>query len=333
MFVKCVKDGVLFHVLGKMFHVTIVRADWDMCALQGGDVGEVWLLFGTAEAGTGQPYPFRVVLKVQKQWERFGDPDSWRREYDLYVSGFDGVFSPALRWPTCYHASMRDGETWLWLAYVEGVSGNGLTADMLEHTAAALGHFQGRLYAQPPAFLRRVENLNTTAFMENDYRQWHSQTDAYRYIRAEDCAIPLHLRRMLVDLDRDADRIFAGIRTLPVVLCHKDLWLENIFYVNGDSVLIDWDTAGWGYGGEDIASLIADDTDPMHLGDYYRRCVPAYYQSFAEWADVSSIEDTYIREMILFKFGYRLVRRYLLGASDEGRYCQIQALQQIYDMK
>ena len=42
---------------------------------------------------------------------------------------------------------------------------------------------------------------------------------------------------------------------------------------------MDWDTAGWGYLGEDMASLIADEADIEHMVEYYRRCIPAYYKA------------------------------------------------------
>jgi len=46
------------------------------------------------------------------------------------------------------------------------------------------------------------------------------------------------------------------IERLPVVLCHRDFWVANIFYKDQKILLLDWDTTGWGYMGEDIASWI-----------------------------------------------------------------------------
>ena len=75
-----------------------------------GSVGNVALITGTIEGK-----PFQVVRKTQKKWDRPGDPDSWRREYDLYVSDLGKVFTDALRWPICYHAEISADETQLWL--------------------------------------------------------------------------------------------------------------------------------------------------------------------------------------------------------------------------
>jgi len=57
-------------------------------------------------------------------------------------------------------------------------------------------------------------------------------------------------------------RYFYG---LPIVLCHRDFWIENIFLSQGKLRLIDWDCVGWGFAGEDIASLIADDKDVEYM--------------------------------------------------------------------
>ncbi len=63
---------------------------------------------------------------------------------------------------------------------------------------------------------------------------------------------------------------------MPVVLCHRDLWIENIFLSDGRIRLIDCDCTGWSFIGEDIASLIADYTDVEDLDEYFRKLVPAY---------------------------------------------------------
>jgi hypothetical protein len=45
-------------------------------------------------------------------------------------------------------------------------------------------------------------------------------------------------------------------------------------YSSDDKIaLIDWDTAGWGYMGEGIASLIADESDVNYMTEYYNRCI------------------------------------------------------------
>ncbi len=320
---------VLSNYLGK----EISQIDYETEELHGGDVGDVKLIKGIAGTIDGEKIPYKLVLKIQKKWERFGDVLSWRREYDLYVSGLNAVFSDLLRWPHCYHAEISDHETQIWMEYIEGVSSNDLTVEILEHTALEIGRFQGRLFRENPPSLSNISNLGKTDFMKNDYSQWNNQTVEYKYIRTEGCEIPEHLCQMLIDMDNNSEAIFENIAKLPVVLCHRDFWLENIFFSDGKSILLDWDTAGWGYMGEDIASLIIDETDTDYLLEYYGKLVPAYYKGISEYMDTSLINNNYIWEMILIKFGYRIVSYYMFARSPEAKKEQINALQKIYEMK
>jgi len=282
----------LTKVLGKMLGVPINHAGYQLTELQGGTLGDVWLVEGIAETANGDKLPYRVVWKTQVKWERPGDPDSWRREYDLYVSDLGTVLSDELRWPECYHAELNGDKIEIWMEYVEGVSGGDLTLEMLELAALEIGRFQGKIFSQPQ-LLQNLSNFGDTGYLRRDYEQWHTQTYSYEqiipyvplpeyrkqalrdgslqllegksfeysFLRSATCEIPQHLKQMFLDIDDNMDAIFNKIASLPVVLCHRDFWVENIIYSNGKIRLIDWDTSGWGYLGEDIASLIADDYD------------------------------------------------------------------------
>jgi Phosphotransferase enzyme family. len=49
---------------------------------------------------------------------------------------------------------------------------------------------------------------------------------------------------MIIEIDDQSQEIFEHIEKLPIVLCHRDFWVANIFYSNGKILLIDWDTTG-----------------------------------------------------------------------------------------
>lgn len=51
----------------------------------------------------------------------------------------------------------------------------------------------------------------------------------------------------------------------------------------------------------------ADEADVPHMVEYYRQCISAYYRGFSEYAEVSSISDHCVHELILAMFGYRLL--------------------------
>ena len=325
----------LLSALGKMFRTKITHADCQSEQLYGGTLGNVRLITGTAEAANGEKQPYKVVWKTQKKWERYGDPGSWRREYDLYVSDLSKFFTDTLRWPECYHAEINREETeiQIWMEYIDGVSGLGLTGDMYERTAEEWGCFQGRLYSEQPSCLKNLTNMSKVDYAKSFYLNYKSWGKVYNYIRSDDCEIPKHICEMLIEIDDNSDEVWSRIEKLPVVLCHRDFWVANIFHSAGKTILIDWDTTGWGYLGEDIASLIADEADVDHMVEYFQRCVPAYYKGFSEHADISHITDNCIRELILVMFGYRLVEWYLNAESDEEKMLQINTLQKIYEMK
>lgn len=328
-----IKAEALKEVLSKMLGTNIFSIEFQTKHLHGGTVGKVQLVTGNAETTNGEKLPFKIVSKTQKKWERYGDPDSWRREYDFYKSNIGALFSESFRWPECYHVEMNEeeNETQIWMEYIEGISGLDLTGDMYERAAEELGRFQGKLYAEQPAFLQNLTNLSKVEYMKDFYLHYRSWDRVYDYIRSDDCGIPKHLCKMLIDIDESADEIFNRIEQLPIVLCHRDFWVTNIFHSDGKTILIDWDTTGWGYLGEDLASLIADEADVEHMVEYYHRCIPAYYKGFSEYADISHITDNCVYEMILLLFGYRLVEWYLNEGAGSNQH--IQTLQKVYEMQ
>lgn len=325
----------LIQVLCKLLGTSIKNAAYKSKRLHGGTLGDVRLISGEAVTDDGKTLPFKVVRKTQKKWSRYGDPGSWRREYDLYASDLGSAFDDSLRWPRCLHAEINaeEDQTEIWMEYIEGVSGLDLTGDMYQRAALELGRFQGRLYAQKPGFLADITNLSGVDYAKNFYLHYRSYKMVYDYIRGEDCEIPRHLCKMLIELDENSDEIFGRIQKLPVVLCHRDFWVTNIFYADGNIRLIDWDTAGLGYLGEDLASLIADEADVSNMAELYHRCVPAYYRGFGEHVDVSHITDDCVWEFILILFGYRLVEWYLEAKTPQGKALQIATLEEIYRIK
>lgn len=72
--------NTLLYVLSKMFDAKIRHADYQTKQLHGGTLGDVQLVTGRAEADDGKKFPYSLVLKIQKKWERYSDPNSWRRD-------------------------------------------------------------------------------------------------------------------------------------------------------------------------------------------------------------------------------------------------------------
>ena len=322
----------LKEVLSNMLGTLIIHADYQTQQLHGGTLGDVQLVKGTAETAEGGKLPYKVVLKTQEKWERYGDPDSWRREYDLYVSNLDQLFTDSLRWPECYHAEINGDKWQIWMEYIEGISGLELTSEMYVQAAEELGRFQGRLYAEQPDILQKLTKLSDADAMKNFYLHYRSWKVVYDYVRSDDSEIPKHLCDMIIGADEKSDEIWDCVEKLPIVFCHRDFWVTNIFCSDHKIILIDWDTTGWGHMGEDIISLIADEADVPNMVEYYQKCVPAYCKGFSEHVDISHISNLYIRERIILHFGYRLVEWYLDADSKEKKELHVSTLQKIYEM-
>ncbi|MCL2702453.1 MAG: phosphotransferase [Defluviitaleaceae bacterium] len=314
---------------GSKVNITKIDEGYRITKLSGGSVGHVELVTGTYDNK-----PFKAVIKTQKKWERPGDPNSWRREYDLYTSGLSEIFTETFRWPKCYHAEISNDETKLWTEYIEGVSGSDLTVEMYEKIAEGLGRFHGKLFAEK--FTLPTENLCNADGMKDFYRYNRSKKELYNYIRRSDCKIPRHLCKMIADMDEKSDKVWAEIEKLPIVLRHGDFFPPNIFYADDKIILIDWDSAGWSYLGEDIVNLIADSGDVDHMAEYYHTCVPAYLKGFSEFSDASQIESLYIYERIVMHFGYRLIGGVTWRndvKTPEEQKSDLNVLQKIYEME
>lgn len=65
---RIVKPEILALALGKMLDKTIIRADYQLKELQGGTVGDVWLVTGMVETSDGENLPYKMVWKTQKKF-------------------------------------------------------------------------------------------------------------------------------------------------------------------------------------------------------------------------------------------------------------------------
>jgi tRNA A-37 threonylcarbamoyl transferase component Bud32 len=318
--------------LKTMLGHNITDLSYEFQQLHGGTVGDVKLISGLAKDEDKKEKPFKLVLKTQKKWDRFSDPHSWRREFDLYATGLDLAFDETFKWPTCYYKEMDDESFTLWLEYIDGVTGDDLTVDMYEKVAYQLGKFQGKLYSEGHEPLKAIENLSSVDFIKKNYYHFRAWPEIHDYIRSDQCKLPKHLTQMLINLDQQSEEIWENIEKLPVVFCHRDYWNTNIFYHDDAIKLIDWDTSGWGHLGEDMASLVADETKPEMMVACYKKCLPAYYEGFSENYDISNISNPYLYELILMTFGHRLVASFKFNEAQEEKDLARDTLEKIYEM-
>lgn len=315
---SAIDNTALTRAVSAMLCMPVKAIHYQTTPLQGGTLGDVQLVAGEAETADGQTKPFRIIRKTQRQWERPGDPASWRREYDLCQTDFHALFTGAFRWPRCYDTQETQDTNTIWMEVVKGRSGADLTLSDLALAAAELGRFQGRCSKQENA-LRKIGCLSDAEYTQREFAQWTPDTAEYMALRSDTCALPPHLRQLLIDIHSRSGALYRAIHNLPQVLCHRDYWTENIFVSDGQVAVIDWDCAGWGSIGEDIASLIADETPVEQISDYYHTLLPAYYSGLKETMELPPMHAIPIREMILLKFGYRLLQQFMYARTPEAK--------------
>ena len=322
-------------IISEILNVEIMHMDLTAEPLSGGTVASVVKLMTTSLTTDGQRIDFPLVVKTQKKWERFNDPDCWRREYDLLSSSLADYFPAEFRWPKCYDASIneQENEICLIMEYIDGPCGKELDRFALEKAARNLGMFHGKTHMNKEALSKELTNLSSNDYMKNFYHRYRSWPVVFDAIRNAECQIPRPLCEMLIEFDHKSQTFFEHIASLPVVLCHRDYWIANIFLREGKIFAIDWDTAGWGYLGEDIASLIADEADVDHMAENFDLIVSSYLEGFTHYVPLESFDPAIIIDMILAMYGYRIVEWYLFAETDEQKHLQIQALKQIAEIK
>ena len=259
--------------------------------LQGGTVGEVKLIKGDNS---------NYVLKTQRKWERHGDPDCWRREYDMYISEFEKTI-PHIKIPQCHHKSTENDTTYLVMEYINGRTGvTEIDIDELSYTANKIGIFHREYRGHNLPWLR-------------DYPAVISSYDLW-YGKIEDSLhepdFPDDIRCLLNDYTARKDEFFHSFNVLPRTVCHGDVHHDNIIILDNDVYLIDWDSAGYGYMGEDAVDMLCEafvfsDRDITLMGDYRKRIIDAY----CDGAEIT-LDDTMIKNIFIMSWGFRIAAKF-----------------------
>jgi len=246
--------------------------------LQGGTVGEVTRIND-------------YVLKTQRKWERHGDPDCWRREYDMYVSGFDKTI-PHIKIPQCYHVSMDGDITYILMEYIDGRTGvDEIGIDELAFTANKIGQFHREYRDNKLPWLRDFPAVISS------YDLWYGKMKDRPY---EPDFIFLN------DYTDRKDEIFRSFTALPRTLCHGDVHHDNIILRGDDVYLIDWDSAGFGYMGEDAVDMLCEafvysDREIALMDEFRDRIIAAY----CDGAGIK-LDAVMVRNLFMMSWGFRI---------------------------
>ncbi|GAC84624.1 hypothetical protein GP2_024_00510 [Gordonia paraffinivorans NBRC 108238] len=153
-----------------------------------------------------------------------------------------------------------------------------LQAPFWENSATAeLPWLHRRLGVPIPSILERME------------RSWHSVTDT---IAAD---LPADERKC-IDRFVGSAADWAQLNPGPQTLVHHDLRADNLLFGEGEIVLIDWQTIGWGSAMFDYAYLIGTslevETRRRHEAELLRRHVADLQELGVDWTE-SEAQDIY----------------------------------------
>jgi hypothetical protein len=227
-----------------------------------------WLAIATTTAEivrysgmSGDGRPWSSILKVLRRPERTSTMD-WRREADVYASGFLESLPPGITAPRVYAIDSAEQEVSLWLEdVVESVP----VWPLARYAVAArdLGRFNGVYLAgrpTPDAPALRTDWLAGWVAMLGDRGAEaldDSEMTDHELVRR---AVPRTYFDRMRALNAKRGRLLAALGRLPHTVSHLDAWRANLIARDGnevtETVAIDWSLLGLAPAGQEVAVFV-----------------------------------------------------------------------------
>ena len=274
-------DAALLHpIVSKALHAPVCVNNWAVTLLTDyahavkPNAAGVARVSGTATTATGEQCDWSVMLKVFTSPAGAVMPDGtvitqamaddrrhfgyWKREAAAYQSGLLACLPHGLAAPACYGALETGDQVWLWQA----VAVNTAPWSWAHYREAAyrLGLWQGQ-YATGARALPAYDWLS-----RNWLQQWVGLPLAKMVEMLDGVGgweLPV-LRAQLAPTEiaqvrqlwAEREQHLAHLAQLPQVLCHLDAYRANFFWQGDTLTLIDWEFAGVGALGEEMAAFV-----------------------------------------------------------------------------
>lgn len=313
-------EELLLTAISGLLGRSVTGADYTTEVLEGGTLGEVAKLTGTAKTVSGEA-PFVIVRKKQGKWERHGDPECWRREYELYSSGFPARLPAGLLIPAAHCISAGEEETVIYMDYISGRTGSAeIGIEELKRAAELLGEAQA---AMRPQGGDRLPCLRQFPAVRSSADLWWIIFG--KQISGHIDGFPEDIRSILFDYASRAPEILSALETLPVTVCHGDVHHDNIIIDGrGDTYLIDWDCAGYGYMGEDAVDMLCEAfvysaRDTALMPGYREEIISAYCRGARRAGMEYAMDAETVRSIFALSWGLRIAERFTLKKSEQPR--------------
>lgn len=236
-------------------------ASWERTALSwlaiAATTAELVRYSGTSADGR----PWSAILKVLRRPETKWTAD-WRREADVYASGFLDSLPPGITAPRVYAIDDADDQVSLWL---EDVVESAPVWPLARYAVAArdLGRFNG-------AYLAGRAKPDVPALRNDWLAGWVAMTGERGPEVLDDPEFTDHelVRRAVprAYLDRiralygQRARLLAALEQLPQTVSHLDAWRANLIARDKagktETVAIDWSLLGLAPAGQEIAVFV-----------------------------------------------------------------------------
>lgn len=257
---------------------TIEIADWHTRPLHGelGGGSSVNLISGAGH-DREEPVEWSVVLKIAsapllraeglavESGRNVSDYNYWKREPLIYQSGLLREIAGGLTAPRCYGVVEKSEKTaWIWLEAISDTSRASWSLDRYGIAARHLGQFNGANLAE--------EGARSHEWLSNDWlsawlNRWIFMLEVIKAPRIWEHplarrAFPIPVRDKLLALWAERSVLLDVLGRLPQTFCHGDANRSNLFArdePNGlaQTVAVDWEFAGAGAIGGEIAQLVA----------------------------------------------------------------------------
>ncbi|XMB86391.1 aminoglycoside phosphotransferase family protein [Mycoplasmatota bacterium WC44] len=322
-----VNNVLLKPVIEKLLDKENVKiSSFDKYEYQSGTLGEVFLFSGEC-LSTNEVIGWEVVLKVQNKWNRFGDPESWLREKNIYESNILDELPSNLKVPKCIKIEEKDNRIWLWIEKAVGNHDSNLKLEEYGLIARSIGDFQHRFVDNTPLY----SWLSSKYWIVKNTNIWCG--DAISWLldesKKDNSILSRNCIKTLLNVWSKKDEYTDFLLNMPKTLCHRDLTPGNVFVSDDNVTVIDWDCLGTGFVGEDIVDLFAESLvfynfDINKANDLKEVLINNYYSGMKEsGVELNRIEIAFNLYLVL-NWSYRIICRF--KHSDEetiSRYTKI----------